>query len=88
MQGSLVSSSTSIASLPIYDSAAVTNFPTGNTTAVTVIGFLQVFINYVDGNGNMNVTVVNVAGCGNGTNPVSNPVFGTSPVPIRLITPP
>jgi Flp pilus assembly protein TadG len=86
VQGSLVSSSTSIASLPIYDSAAVTNFPTGNTTAVTVIGFLQVFINYVDGNGNMNVTVVNVAGCGNGTNPVSNPVFGTSPVPIRLIT--
>jgi Flp pilus assembly protein TadG len=88
VQGSLVSSSTSIASLPIYDSAAVTNFPAGTTTQVTVIGFLQVFINYVDGNGNMNVTVVNVAGCGNGTNPVSGPVFGTSPVPVRLITPP
>jgi Flp pilus assembly protein TadG len=88
VQGNLVTSSTSIASLPIYDSAAVTAFPAGTTTPVTVIGFLQVFINYVDANGNMNVTVLNVAGCGNGTNPVSNPVFGTSPVPIRLITPP
>jgi Flp pilus assembly protein TadG len=89
VQGSLVSSSTSIASLPIYDSTAVAGFPAGTTTQVTIIGFLQVFINYVDGNGNMNVTVMNVAGCGNGSNPVSaNPVFGTSPVPVRLITPP
>jgi Flp pilus assembly protein TadG len=86
VQSSLVTTSTSIVSLPIYDSTVAIN-STG-VTQVTVIGFLQVFINYVDGNGNMNVTVVNVAGCGNGTNPVSSPVFGTSPVPVRLITPP
>jgi Flp pilus assembly protein TadG len=88
VQSSLVTSSTSIVSLPIYDSAATTAFG-GGVTQVTVIGFLQVFINYVDGNGNMNVTVTNVVGCGNGSNPVSpHPVFGTSPVPVRLITPP
>jgi Flp pilus assembly protein TadG len=84
-RGSLVTSSTSIVSLPIYDSNAVTNFPAGNTS-VTVIGFLQVFINYVDGNGNLNVTVMNVAGCGNSASGTA--LTGTSPLPVRLITTP
>ncbi|MGA8270434.1 MAG: pilus assembly protein TadG-related protein [Candidatus Sulfotelmatobacter sp.] len=85
--GSQITSSPSIVSLPIYDSAAVTNFNVGGTTVVTVIGFLQVFINSANStNGEINVTVMNVAGCGN--NASSSPVTGTSPVPIRLITPP
>lgn len=89
-RGTLVTSSTSIVSLPIYDSTAAPTFATvGTGTAnVTIIGFLQVFINYVDGNGNMNVTVMNVAGCGNAVSSATTPVYGTSPVPIRLITPP
>jgi hypothetical protein len=83
----LITSSTSIVSLPIYDSSAPNlKFTPGNKTNVTVIGFLQVFINFVDGNGNLNVTVMNVAGCGN--NASNTPLNGTSPVPIRLITPP
>ena len=41
----LITSSTSIVSLPIYDNSKTIN-PTG-TTNVTVIGFLQVFINFV-----------------------------------------
>ena len=86
VQGNLITSSTSIVSLPIYDSSAVTNFPSGGTTPVTVIGFLQVFINYVDGNGNLNVTVMNVAGCGNAASGTA--LTGSSPVPVRLITPP
>jgi len=84
--GSQVTNSPSIVSLPIYDSAAVTTFRAGGTTAVTVIGFLQVFIDSANStNGKINVTVMNVAGCGNtgGT-----AVTGTSPVPIRLITAP
>jgi Flp pilus assembly protein TadG len=85
--GTPVTSSTSIVSLPIYDDAAVTLSP-GVTNTVTFIGFLQVFINAVDQKGNINVTVLNVSGCGNGTNPTGTPVAGTSPVPIRLITPP
>lgn len=83
--GSQISSSPSIVSLPIYDSTTLIN-PTG-TTPVTVIGFLQVFINSVDsGTGNINVTVMNISGCGNSA--TTNPVFGTSPVPVRLITKP
>jgi hypothetical protein len=83
--GSTITSSNNIVSLPIYDSTAVTTFGTG-TTAVTIVGFLQVFINVVDGNGDAYVTVMNVSGCGNSaSNP---PVYGTSPVPVRLITPP
>jgi Flp pilus assembly protein TadG len=85
LQGNLISSSTSIVSLPIYDSNAVTTFGTG-TTNVTVIGFLQVFINYVDDHGNVNVTVMNVAGCGN--NASGTALTGSSPVPVRLITAP
>jgi len=82
-----VTSSNSIVSLPIYDTAAITSSP---TNPATIVGFLQVFINNVDTNGwgNVDVTVLNVVGCGNGTNPTGSPVFGSSPVPVRLITPP
>ena len=82
--GSQITSSPSIVSLPIYDNSVRIN-PTG-TTAVTTIGFLQVFINRVDSRfGKINVTVMNIAGCGNGSTPP--PVaLGTSPVPVRLIS--
>jgi hypothetical protein len=83
-----LTSSASIVSMPIFDQISTPNIPTNAVTNVTFIGFLQVFINAVDVNGNRLVTVLNVSGCGNGTNPTGNPVAGTSPVPIRLITPP
>jgi len=81
-----ITSSTSIATVPIYDSTLplqLTNNPT-----ITIVGFLQVFINQANANGRLDVTVLNVAGCSNtATNPPI-PASGTSPVPIRLITPP
>lgn len=83
--GDVITSSSSIVSLPIYDNSATTIAGTG-TTPVTVVGFLQVFINYVDTTGNVNVTVLNVAGCGNAA--AGTALNGTSPVPVRLITPP
>jgi hypothetical protein len=85
----LISSSNSIVSLPIYD-ATTPLVVSGTTAPITIVGFLQVFINYVDTNGNVNVTVLNVAGCGNQAqaNGVTPVVTGTSPVPVRLITPP
>jgi len=75
--------------MPIYDQIGTPTIRTIAIANVTFIGFLQVFVNAVDVNGNRRVTVLNVTGCGNGTNPTgSTPVTGTSPVPIRLITPP
>jgi hypothetical protein len=87
LAGTPITSSNSIVSLPIYDQTAAT-LTSNSTTPVTFVGFLQVFINAVDGNGNRLVTVLNVSGCGNGTNATGNPVYGSSPVPFRLITPP
>jgi hypothetical protein len=83
-----VTSSNSIVSLPIYDPA--NPIATTGTSAVTIVGFLQVFINGVDQYGNVDVVVLNVAGCSNGgSQPVaSTAVAGSSPVPVRLITPP
>lgn len=84
--GGPVTNSNSIVSLPIYDQNTAIG---GTTTAVTIIGFLQVFVNAVDPWGNVKVTILNVAGCGNGSNATApSPVTGSSPVPIRLITPP
>jgi len=87
LAGTPLTSSNSIVSLPIYDQTTVT-LASNTVSNVTYIGFLQVFINAVDGNGNRLVTVLNVSGCGNGTNPTGSPVQGSSPVPVRLITPP
>jgi Flp pilus assembly protein TadG len=84
LSGKIISASNSIMSLPIYDSTT-TDFSV-NPTSVTIVGFLQVFVNSVDTNGNLSVTVLNVAGCGN--NATNRAVTGSSPVPIRLITPP
>jgi Flp pilus assembly protein TadG len=78
----IITSSNSIVSLPIYDG---TTIPAGLTPDVTIVGFLQVFINLVNSDGSLNVTVLNVNGCGDGTNPVGTAVSGSSPVPVRLI---
>ncbi len=88
--GSTLSTSASIVSLPIYDSTTTPTIGARTTTPVTFVGFLQVFINAFDPNGNLNVTVLNVTGCSNGSggNVGANSVIGTSPVPVRLITPP
>jgi hypothetical protein len=86
--GTTITSSSSVVSLPIYDQLSQPNPPANAVTNVTFIGFLQVFVNAVDVNGNRLVTVLNVTGCGNGTNFTGTPITGSSPVPVRLITPP
>jgi Flp pilus assembly protein TadG len=80
----VISSSNSIVTVPIYDDSA--GLLAGSNPQVTILGFLQVFIDKVDPNGNLNVHVLNIAGCGtDASTTLSAP--GTSPVPIRLITP-
>jgi len=60
-------------------------------TAVTVIGFLQVFLNPTGGSmagPQIPVIVINMAGCGTGA--TGSPILGNgaSPVAVRLISPP
>jgi len=91
--GTVITNSNSIVSIPIYDGNGSTSLPVngGNQAPVTIVGFLQVFINAVNAggiDGSLNVTVLNVAGCGTGVSALATPVYGTSPVPVRLITPP
>jgi len=85
--GTPITSSSSVATVPIYDDTRTVN--SSGTTQVTIIGFLQVFIQQADPYGNVYVTVLNVTGCSNGTGQTVGPaVTGSSPVPVRLITAP
>ena len=86
--GNEITSSASIVSLPIYDSYPGIPINGSGTTNVTIVGFLQVFINAVDPVNGMDVTVMNVSGCGNAVASGTQALFGTSPVPVRLITTP
>jgi hypothetical protein len=81
--GSITTGSPSIVSLPIYDGALLSG---GLEPQVTIVGFLQVFLVLDKGSGTVNVTVLNVTGCGDGSRAVGTAVSGTSPVPVRLIT--
>jgi hypothetical protein len=77
-----VTTSNSIVTVPVYDP----NLGGPSTgTVVHVVGFLQLFVDQVDGNGQPHVTVLNVAGCDH--LPTGTPVAGggISPVPVRLI---
>lgn len=81
----VITSSNSIVTVPIYDGAP---FPTIDYPAINVVGFLQVFINSINtATGDVTVTVLNVAGCSNTATTSTPTVSGTSPVPVRLITP-
>jgi Flp pilus assembly protein TadG len=79
----IITSSSSIVTLPIYDNAVLPN--NVSQPQINIVGFLQVFITNVNSDGSLEMTVLNVAGCGNAASSLA--VSGTSPVPIRLITP-
>jgi hypothetical protein len=80
--GQLVTTSRSVVTIPIFDTASLDPA----TGQVTVVGFLQAFIGDANGNGDIDITVLNVVGCGN--NPGSTPPVsggGATPIPVRLI---
>jgi Putative Flp pilus-assembly TadE/G-like len=90
----LLSTSSSIVTIPIIDidTAGSGSFTPPNTQ-VTVIGFLQAFVEQVGGGPNpsdIQIKVMNVVGCGPTPNASATITGGnsSSPVPIRLITPP
>lgn len=81
--GSLVSTSDSIITVPLFDVS--TWQPT--TQQVTIVGFLQLFVNYVGpGQTDMNASILNVSGCGSSLAPGSAVSGGgVSAIPVRLI---
>jgi len=83
--------SDSLVTVPVYNSTA----NTAPTNPATIIGFVQLFLN-PDGSetplngptrGQMNTTVINMAGCG--TALTGQPILGNgaSPVAVRLVSP-
>jgi Flp pilus assembly protein TadG len=88
-QGTFVSTSDSLVTVPIYDQTVVPTTP-GSGAPVTIIGFLQLFIDRVFPGGggpkagSFQATVVNVSGCGSAAS--GTPVFNGSSaaVPVRL----
>jgi hypothetical protein len=88
----LVTTSSSIVSIPIIDVTTPGAF-SASTGAVTVIGFLQAFVEQVNANLNPNdiqIKVMNVVGCSQTNNGAPAIIGGnsSSPIPVRLITPP
>jgi hypothetical protein len=91
--GNVVTTSSSIVTIPIIDNTAA-NFQGNSPYGVTVVGFMQAFIKQVQdigspNRGDINIVVLNIAGC-SGTPNIAGAVVGsgTSPIPVRLITPP
>jgi hypothetical protein len=91
--GNLVTTSSSVVTIPIIDVSVALPASPGQ---VTVVGFMQAFINQINPNpgppnpGDINITVLNVSGCSSTDNGAKAVVggAGTSPIPVRLITPP
>jgi hypothetical protein len=85
----LMSTSSSIVTLPIIDvdTGGAFNNPIGS---VTIIGFLQAFVEQIDNFNNIQIKVMNVVGCSQTPSAAPTVVGGnsSSPIPIRLITPP
>jgi hypothetical protein len=80
----IIMTSDSVISVPVYDSTVGAPL-TGSS--VTIIGYLQLFINSVDNaTGNFNATILNVSGCGNSLSTSVPAIQGAATsVPVRLI---
>jgi hypothetical protein len=79
--------SSSLVTVPVFDTTSF--IPPSNT--VTIIGFVQLFLNpdgtQTPATGNVNATIINMAGCG--TDATGKQILGNgaSPVAVRLISP-
>src|ERR1700685_270443 len=81
--GKIITTSNSIVTVPIMHNTV----PLGNSVQppVTIVGFVQVFIQNIQPSGNLTGTILNVSGCSKNATQVG--VSGSSPVPVRLIQP-
>jgi Flp pilus assembly protein TadG len=88
LNGKTISSSDSIVSIPLYN--GTTPCPGKSCGAsVTIVGFLQVFIEDVNAGGDVTAMIMGVGGCGGGGSGSGTPVSsgGSSPIPVRLVQP-
>ena len=78
--GDEISTTGSLVTVPVYDSGA----GVAPANPVTVIGFLQLFVDQVDGLGRVHTHLINVSGCGT---TAGKPIVAgsVSSVPVRLI---
>jgi hypothetical protein len=85
--GNLVTTSSSIVTIPIFDDSVPIDTTPGSPTRgqVNVVGFLQAFISDANGSGTIDATILNVVGCGNSPSGTAISGGGVTPIPVRLI---
>jgi hypothetical protein len=84
--GSQMSTSDSIITVPLFDNATFNP----NVQQVKIVGFLQLFVNYMGpgggaGPGDVNAYILNVSGCGTNSGTTVASGGGASAIPVRLI---
>ncbi len=79
--GSVIATSDSIITVPLFDNT--TNAPMPPT--VTIVGFLQLFVDYLDPTGDVHAHILNVSGCGSNGSGTLVSGGGVSSIPVRLI---
>lgn len=87
--GSPISTSDSVVTVPVYDGSTLSS----GAGSVTIVGYMQIFINYVDHKGNddsINAYILNVAACQSGGGTCSSgggtvSGGGQSLIPVRLV---
>jgi Flp pilus assembly protein TadG len=86
--GKNITSSDSLVTVPLYDGSPPCPGQSCGSS-VAIVGFLQVFLEQVDNQGNVLATVMGISGCGSGGSGNPSPVStgGTSPIPVRLVQP-
>jgi len=79
--GTVIATSDSIITVPLFENT--TNAPLPPT--VTIVGFLQLFVDYLDTTGDVHAHILNVSGCGTSSSGTVASGGGVSPIPVRLI---
>src|SRR5579864_6064637 len=87
--GSPISTSNSVVTVPVYDGSTLSS----GAGSVTIVGYMQIFVNFVDHKGNddsINAYILNVAACRNGGGTCSSgggtvSGGGQSLIPVRLV---
>jgi hypothetical protein len=88
LAGKNITSSDSLVTIPLYDGSPPCPGKSCGAS-VAIVGFLQVFVEQVDNQGNVLATVMGISGCSGGGSGNPSPIStgGTSPIPVRLIQP-